>query len=119
MANELTLSASLKFEKSGRKVDFSKPGVQLDVAGTDFVFQTQTVGNSEEALDIGDVTSPGYILIYNNDASNFIEVRAGSSEADVVKVRAGGVALFELATATPYVIADTANVEILFALIEA
>lgn len=119
MANELTLSALLHFKKGGREVKFGKNSIQLDVTGTDFAFHSQNVGTSEEALDIGDVATPGYLLVYNNDSANFVTIRAASGEADVVKVRAGGVALFELAAAAPFVIADTATVEILFALIEA
>lgn len=119
MANELTLAASLKFVKGATNVSFAKSGIQVDVSGTGFAFKSQNVGTSEEALDIGDVTTPGYILIYNNDSTNYVEVRGGSGETDVVKVRAGKLALFELATTTPYVIADTASVEIIYAIVDA
>lgn len=119
MANELTLNASLNFTKGTRKVLISKANIQVDVAGTDFVHMTQTIGTSAEALDLGDITTPGYIFIFNRDTTNFIEVRDGASGADVVKVGPGKVALFELATATPNAIADTAAVEVEYVIIEA
>ncbi len=119
MANELTLSASIKFAKGNRSANMSKSGLQLDVTGTNYVSKTQVVGTTAEALDKGEMTTPGYVLIKNNDTTNFVEVRDGSGGADVVKIRAGGFALFQLATATPFVIADTAACEIEYVLIEA
>lgn len=119
MANELTITASLKFDKSTKSAEAGKAGLQLDVAGGDYIAKTQSVGTSQEALVIGEISTPGYIFIRNLDATNYINVRNGSGGADVVKVRAGGVALFELCTATPFVIAYNAPVEIEYTLIEA
>lgn len=119
MANELTISASMKFVKGNKSVSNSKSGVQVDIAGNNFLWQTQVIGTSAEAFNLGEIASPGYILIRNCDSTNFMKVRAGSGGADVVKIKPGKFALFELATATPYGIADTAPVEAEFTLIEA
>lgn len=119
MANELTLAASLKFVKGSKNVPFSKSGIQLDVTGDDYTFKSQTVGTSEAALNLGDVTTPGYILIYNEDTTNFMSVRSGTGAANLVKVRPGGIALFECEAAAPFVIANTAAVSIQYCLIEA
>ena len=119
MANELTLTATLKFDKSTKSVDVGKTGLQLDVAGGDHITKTQSVGTSQEAIVIGEITTPGYIFVRNLDSTNYVEIRDGSSGADVVKVRAGGIALFELATATPFAIANTASCEIEYTIIEA
>ena len=119
MANELTLTANLKFEKSTKSAEAGKAGLQIDVAGGDYIAKTQSVGTSQEAIVIGEITTPGYMFIRNLDGTNYVEIRDGSSGADVVKVRAGGVALFELATATPFAIANTSAVEIEYTIIEA
>lgn len=119
MANELTLSASLSYAKGGRSQSASKTALKLDVSGTDHIKLSQTIGTSPEALDIGDITTPGYVFIENKDENNFVEIRHGASGDDVVKVRAGGIAMFELATATPFAIADTAAVELDITIIEA
>lgn len=120
MANELTLSVSLRYAKGSRKpVKAGKSGVQLDVSGSDYYEATQSIGTSAEALGIGDITTPGYMYVHNLDATNFVEIRHGASGDDVVKVRAGGIALFELTTTTPFAIADTAAVEIEYTIIEA
>lgn len=119
MANELTLAASLKFVKGSTNVSFSKSGIQLDVSGKNYTHKTQTVGTSEEALSLGDVTTPGYILVYNKDATNFVSVRSGTGAANLVKVPAGGVALFNCEASAPYAIANTAAVDIEYLLVEA
>ena len=119
MANELTISASLKYQKGDRKLDVAKSGVQIDVTGTDFIQKTQTVGTSVEDLDLGDIGTPGYMFVRNLDATNFVSIRHGASGDNVVKVRSGGIALFELASNDPQAIADTAAVEIEYTIIEA
>ena len=119
MANELTINASLAFSKGGRSVSTSVSALKLDVSGTDHIKLSQTIGTSAEAIDLGDITTPGYCLVKNLDDTNFVELRDGASGDDLVKVRAGGVALFELATTTPFGIADTAACECEITIIEA
>jgi len=119
MANELTLSASVKFLKSDTNVDFAKAGVLLDVAGGDYVKRTQTVGTSEEALGLGDLTTPGYMLIYNSDSTNYVKIRSGTGAGDLIRVPAGGIALFYCEATAPYIIANTASVVVEYLLVEA
>lgn len=119
MANELTLSASLKFVKGSTDRSFSKSGIQLDVSGTEFTNKSQTVGTSEEAIELGDVATPGYILIFNKDATNYVSVRSGTGAANLVKIPPGGIALFHCEASAPYAIANTASVQIEYLLIEA
>jgi hypothetical protein len=119
MANELTIAASLRFVKGDSNELFNKSGIQLDVSGTDYVKLTQTVGTSEEALSLGDLTTPGYALIYNRDSTNFVSVRSGTGADNLVKVPAGGIALFMIEASAPFVIADTASCQIEMLLIEA
>lgn len=119
MANELTLSASLKFVKGVKNASFGKSGIQLDVAGKNYALKTQTIGTSEEAIALGDVATPGYILVYNSDSTNFVSIRSGTGAANLVKIPAGGVALFDCEASAPYAIADTAAVDIEYLLVEA
>lgn len=121
MSNELTLSASIDFAKGKVTLEKGIGGVKIDVSGTDAVHLTQTVGTSEEALNIGDITIPGYALFYNGDADNFVEIRAATGEADLVTVPAGGIALFQFSAdcTAPYAIADTASVHLEYWLVEA
>lgn len=96
-------------------------GLLFDVAGTDYVRHTQVLSTAAEALSLGDVGTAGYIAIRNLDstAENYVEIRDGATGADVVKLRAGGVAIFELATSTPYAIAGAGTPTVEYLLIEA
>lgn len=119
MADELSISCSLAFSKSGLTASLAFLADQLDVSGSNYHQNTQTVGTSEEALSLGDVATPGYIIVRNTDPTNYMEFRAGSGADDLVKVRPGGRAMFEFTTSTPYVIANSAPVKIEYLLIEA
>lgn len=119
MANELTVSASLRFSKSGREASQSYSGIQVDVTGDKVTRIIQEIGTSEEALDIGDIGTAGYVLIKNLDDDNFVEIRPGSGTADLIKIGAGEIALFRLALNGPYAIADTAACDLEITLIEA
>ena len=119
MANELTIAASLKFVKGTVNRSFSKAGVQLNVAGKNYTHKTQTIGTVEEAIALGDVVTPGYILVFNSSTLNFVSIRSGTGAANLVKVPPGGVALFSCEAAAPFAIANTAAVDIEYLLIEA
>lgn len=119
MANELTITGSISFSKSGTTASVSKTGITVDITGSNVLDITQTIGTSEEALVLGDVATPGYCIIENLDATNFVEIRPATGVADCIKVRAGKFAgPFEFAAAAPYAIADTAPVKIRMLLIE-
>lgn len=118
MADEITVRVGLSFSKSGDSETWNPPTFTVDMAGLDSAKLTQTIGTSEEALNIGDITTAGYILIENTDATNYVEIRAGSGAADVVKIKAGEFALFRLASSTPYAIADTASCVVKYLLLE-
>jgi hypothetical protein len=122
MAEELTLGASFTFAKSGTELSLSVGALKVDVSGNGAIQQRQSVGfAAEEALILGDVTTVGYCIMVNRDATNFVEVRPATGVADLIRLNAGEFAVFRFAaTATaPFVIADTAAVEIEYVLLEA
>ena len=120
MANEITLSCLLSYIKGGVSLNLGKSGLRRDVAGEDSIHNTQTIGTSEEALQMGDIAAAGgYMYIRNTDSTNFVTLRAGTGEADLVRLNAGDIAIFRLASAGPYAIADTAAVLVEYAVIEA
>jgi len=120
MADEITVSALLEFSKGGLEVKLNSGVLRLDVSGTKFIHNVQNVGfAAAEALDLGDMTSPGMCLMINRDTTNYVSVRAGAAGANTVQILAGEAALFRHASATPFVQADTAAVNIEYVLIEA
>lgn len=122
MANELTVSASLRYSKNGVNIDsddFGAAGVQIDVTGTEILRHVQLVGTSEEALYVGaDIGTPGYVLMKNLDPTNYVSVRAASGVADLIKLSPGEIALFRLQSTAPYVIANTAACRLAYIVIE-
>lgn len=118
MARELTASVALTLQKGIVEVSWIQHGVKVTVSGSKYTHIVQAIGTSATALDIGDITTPGYILMKNQDATNYVTIRMGASGADVVKMKAGEIALFRLAGSTPYAVANTASVNVEYFLIE-
>lgn len=116
--NELVVGVSLQYSKNGRTASFERGGIRTDVTGRKITEIEQTVGTAEEALNLGDISSPGYIAIENMDSENTVSLRPSSGAADMIDLLPGEVALFRLAAAAPYAIADTAACNVRFLLIE-
>jgi hypothetical protein len=71
-------------------------------------------------LNLGDIGTPGYVMIENLDATNKVRLRPASGAANMIEIPPGTVAgPFKFAAATPYAIAETAAVKIRYLLIEA
>lgn len=120
MANEATFSGSLSFSKGGVTSSISRPGQQLTVSGTKISDVVQNVGTSEEAINKGDIGTPGLCMIENLDATNYVSVRAATGAADLIKIPAGKTAgPFMLAASAPYIIANTAACDVRIIIIEA
>lgn len=120
MANEILVSALLQASKGGRTVSKGTGSQQIDWTGTDYIQGTQTIGTTQEAIALGDIGTPGWCWFKNKDASNYVELRAGSTGADVVRLNAGEEMAFRWAAdAVPYAIANTAAVEIEYVILEA
>lgn len=110
MANELTISASLNYSKSGVVDGMAKGGLQRTVTGTRYVKNVQLIGTSEEAINIAELGSLGYAMFENLDATNYIEIRVATSGAKAIKLLPGDVACFRFGSGAqvPYAISDTA-----------
>jgi len=120
VANELKVAAQLGFARGDIAAELSSGIVTADVAGTDVSRKTQLIGFAgEEALDLGDITVGGFVLIINRDSTNFVSVRAGSGLADLAQLLPGDPCLFRIhPSATPFLIADTADVLIEYVVVD-
>ena len=120
MANEITIGVNLSFSKSGTSESFKVASATDTMAGTDYVKGTQQVPTTPgAALGLGGITTPGYLMIVNNDSSNPVDIKNGTGGAVVARVDPGMPAAFQLATTTPWVMATGGVVEIEYLLIEA
>jgi|GEM_PF-1974645 hypothetical protein len=121
MANEMTHGVSLIFAKGGSTVDEAFGSIVSDVSGNSVTHLVQTVGfAADEALVMGDVSTPGMIMIRNLDSANAVHIRQADDAANCIVVKAGDVQLFRFSetTTAPFVIAITAAVQIEYWLFE-
>lgn len=113
MANELTLGVSVSYSKlAGDDITFSVSGVQRTVSGDPLIgMQKVSVGTSEEAIPLGEVTAAGALMCGQNlDYTNYIEIRdATGASNDVIKVPPREPFLFRFGSdvTAPYWIANT------------
>jgi hypothetical protein len=120
MADELTLSLTARLSKGSLSKSFSSGRLSIDVTGTNVIDNVQAVGTSEEVVNIGEAAAGGYLIAQNLDTTNYVEIRPNTGVADLVKLKAGEVAMFRTAAdAVPYAIANTAACNVRFIIIPA
>lgn len=118
MANEITLAGSLSYEDSeGTEQSLSMANVIKSVTTKKITRLKQNVATSEEAINLGDVTAPGYAILINRDETNFINLKVATGgaifarlDADTAGNGTGGFAILKFGSGAqaPYAIADTA-----------
>lgn len=123
MANEIAVSGQLTVSKGGVSLSqaFSiAGGAHTTMSGDQMISNVQIVGTSAEALSLVDVSTIGYVGIWNMDSTNFVEIALDSavSTQKFAKLQPKGFALFPASTATMYAKADTANCNLLVVAIE-
>ena len=117
MAGELTIQLSaFNFIKSGRSISKQIGTQAIDVNGLHYSQQTATIGTTEETLAKGDVTDVGFVLVKNNDSTNFVTVGTVSGNLSV-KVKKGEVMVGRANGNTVHAKADTAPVDIEYIII--
>jgi hypothetical protein len=124
MADELTLRIYLSYVDSSTGDEYKWPHSEeftIDVTGTQWISHVQEIGTSEEAIELGEIATGGYFIAKNLDDTNFVEIRPGTGETDMVKLLPGESCLFRFSgdAAAPYAIADTAAVQLKYFLLEA
>jgi hypothetical protein len=115
MANELTISASLEYSDDVDVEASASITELLRTLTTKKVLKTkQSVGTSEEALIIGDISTRAWCMLINRDPTNFINVKVATGGAIFAKLLAGEFCLLRLGSGaqSPFVIADTASCEL-------
>lgn len=115
MAAEITLTASLEGDNSifdrvlnlsGQRFDFTAA-----LASQKYQQGFQNVGTSEEAINLGDVSTLGWALFINRDTTNFISLKTATGGTVFAKLPPkGGCALFHFGSGVtaPWAVADTA-----------
>ena len=120
MANEITTNQRLAVSKGGVAFGKTVSSTTSDMAGDHVVWRTQEIGTSAENLGKGEITTPGWFMAHNLDATNFVEIGYDDTGfKNVVKILAGEWAgPFRLAQAAPQAKADTAAVDLEYIMLE-
>ena len=74
MADEIQLQVSLSVSKGGAKSSIALKTIKVDMAGDNFVNKTQTIATSAEAIEVGDISTLGWLIVGNLDATNFVQI---------------------------------------------
>ena len=78
MANEIQVSMSLVVSNGSFKFRFQPGGLQFDQTGTGGGNPgLVSVGTSEENIALGDITTEGWVVMMNLDATNYVEWGGG------------------------------------------
>lgn len=113
MANELTVTTSLSYSKTNDTVNRAK-SCTVTVTGSVRHGGVQTIGTSEEALALGDVSSIGWVYIQNLDGTNYVQIAAIPSEKFTIKLKAGEACAFRSSGNTVYAMANSAAVKVAY-----
>lgn len=121
MANEGTKTGTLNWKKGDRKISFGSQGEKFDVTGNDYIARTQVLSTSEEALDLGEITTPGMCMFRNNSTTTGenISIRPATGAANMIKLLPGEEAgPFRLEATAPFAIAAAGTPELEYVIIE-
>lgn len=118
MANEIRISISLSFNKSGaslnRDVSFT-----ADVTGDAVTGGIQEVGTSNEELVQGtDLGTPGWVFVKNLDSTNYVTLTETDAANYLIKLLPGEAAIFRCGKTAIYAKADTAACDVEYYIIE-
>lgn len=116
MPNEFDISASIVYADSeGTEITAAVENVLRSITTKLVIHHKQSIGTTEEALDLGGLTAPlGWFFGINWDTSNYLEVRSGTGASnDIVRVDPLCPCLFRWGSdvTAPYAIANTAAVQ--------
>lgn len=111
MANEIAFSASLAITKNNLTAS-GNGSKSVTLANDAYSSGVQSIGNTTEAIALGDAANPGYLYVKNLDATNFIEIGLTSpvtSGNAMIKLLPGEFAFLPTRQTTIYALADTAT----------
>jgi len=115
MAGTLAVGVSVQYSNNDAKFDRVPANFSVVITGDAVASGTQSVTTGAANLEKGGISTSGYLLIHNLDATNFVEVGYDDTGfKPVVKIKGGAAgvgewALFRSAQATLQVKADTAT----------
>ena len=122
MANELIITASMSFTKGVYTASVPSGTYAITVTGTKYLKNVQNIGITIEALEVGDIVTPGFIYAINRDLTNYVELFDSNNDTlpavAFAKLKAGEFCIVRLSTVAPYAKANTGAVNLEYLIIE-
>lgn len=115
MADELTTNFSMSYTNGQSRLTIPAKQLQIDVASQVRASATQTIGTTQEALVMGDVSSAGAAYFLNTDATNYVDIGIDVTGTfyGLIRLRPGQFAFCpRLATNAPFARANTSSVNL-------
>lgn len=110
MPNRLDALASVNFRPEERPaVNTGDINLSIEPTTKDFIHSIQNIGVAEEALNIGDVSAVGLVIIINRDKTNYVEI--GLTGSYTVKLKPKDFCIFR-PDGTLYALANTAALDV-------
>lgn len=115
IADELTINASVQYaDANDVQMSLACPTDFLATiaSATPLAYQgSQSIGTSETAINLGGISSLGYMLLVNRDPVNYVDIKTGTGGTIFARLDpAGGMLLLKVGSGVtaPYAIANTA-----------
>jgi hypothetical protein len=121
VADEITINASLAYADSENADEsLAIAALLATIATKKYTKHKMNVGITEEAVVLGECTSPGWAIFVNRDATNFIELRVATGGAKFAKMLPGECAMMRLGSGAqaPYAISDTSPCQMEYFLLQ-
>ena len=125
MANEITISGSLQYANPARNISnkaLSVSNVKATITGYNYTSGTMTVPTTAggTAIPLASLTSVGWAIFKNNDATNYVEIMTAVSGSKFAQILPGECTLlrFSPSVTAPAAIAHTASIELEFLILE-
>ena len=112
MANEIQVNINFRASKSGAEVGTNKRF--NDATNGVMIQRTQEIGETYEALDLGDVANPSQLLITNLSTVNGVVLTADVVESPVISIPYGRTAVFRPNSLPLYIKTDNDTASVFF-----
>ena len=113
MSNEIAYQFQVLLSNGDLSDNYQSGSQSADQSTALLIRNVQEIGTSDESLELGDVTTPGFAVFQNLDDTNYVEIGTGSFTA-FLKLKPGEFAMCRLSTAAPTAQADTAAVDLFY-----
>lgn len=117
MSAELQLQGSGSFNKGGAAFSVNFGAAYFDVAGSVGNQEVQAVGITDESLNLGDISSIGYVFLKNLDATNSIQIGSDGTLYPILLRANGGWAIMEWNAAAIHAKANVAPCNLQYTII--